>query len=204
MPRKKKGTYQGKAESPTLGQQKLPCNCVTKPLAPTTRCVTNPLAPTTCCLFWPNKYLKELGLRDFLSSHPWWGREALARVSNKFPYCKLHCFEESSFPTRDSDYGQNRAKAQLPKFTQGNMRFVNGAATWVKDTLTLSSFFTNVSMIYLLTYLFPQMILGDVHKMDLWIRGKWIQNYVLGLGTSQMGWIKVEEVKGRQKSNIDP
>ena len=47
------------------------------------------------------------------------------------------------------------------------MCFVNGAATWVKDALTLSSFFTNVSTIYLLTYLFPQMILGDVHKMDL-------------------------------------
>ena len=31
----------------------------------------------------------------------------MARVSNKFPYCKLHCFEESSFPTGDSDYWQN-------------------------------------------------------------------------------------------------
>ena len=38
MPSKKKGTYQGKAESPQgLGQQKLPCNCVTNPLGPTTR-----------------------------------------------------------------------------------------------------------------------------------------------------------------------
>ena len=79
-----------------LGQQKLSCNCV-----------TNPLVPTTCCFFWPNKYPRELGLGAFSSSHPWWGREALARVSNKFPYCKLHCFEESSFPTGDSDYGQN-------------------------------------------------------------------------------------------------
>ena len=35
---RKKGTYQGKAESPQgLGQQKLPCNCVTNPLAPTAR-----------------------------------------------------------------------------------------------------------------------------------------------------------------------
>ena len=67
MPSKKKGTYQGKAESPTLGQQKLPCNCVTNPLAPTTRCVTNPLAPTTRCFFSPNKYPRELGLGAF---HP--------------------------------------------------------------------------------------------------------------------------------------
>ena len=110
MPNKKKGTYQGKAESPTLGQQKLPCNCVTNPLALTIRCVTNPLVPTTCCFFWPNKYPRELGLRAFSSSHPWWGREALAQGSNKFPYCKLHCFEESSFPTGDSDYGQNKLR----------------------------------------------------------------------------------------------
>ena len=88
---RKKGTYQGKAESPTLGQPKLPCNSVTSLLAPTTRCVTNPLAPTICCFFWPIKYPRELGLGAFSSSHPWWGWEALARVSNKFPYCKLHC-----------------------------------------------------------------------------------------------------------------
>ena len=38
MPSKKKGTYQGKAESPQeLGQQKLPSNYVTNLLAPTTR-----------------------------------------------------------------------------------------------------------------------------------------------------------------------
>ena len=43
----------------------------------------------------------------FSSSHPWWGQEALAQVSNKFPYCKLHCLEESSFLIVDSDYGQN-------------------------------------------------------------------------------------------------
>ena len=49
-----------------------------------------------------------MGLGAFSSSHPWWGREALARVSNKFPYCKLHCFEESSFLTGDSDSGQNK------------------------------------------------------------------------------------------------
>ena len=60
--------------------------------------------------FWPNKYPRELGLGAFSSSHPWWGREALVWVSNKFPYCKLHCFEESSFPTGDSDYGQNSSR----------------------------------------------------------------------------------------------
>ena len=43
---------------------------------------------------------------------PYWGREALAPVSNKFPYYKLHCFEESSVPTRDSDYGQNSQKVE--------------------------------------------------------------------------------------------
>ena len=99
MPSKKKGTYQGKAKSPTLGQRKLPCNCV-----------TNLLAPTTCCFFWRNKYPRELRLGAFSSSHSWWGRKALARVSNKFPYCKLHCFKESSFPTGDSDYGQNTGR----------------------------------------------------------------------------------------------
>ena len=65
MPSKKKGNLSGKAESPTLGQQKLPCNCVTNPLAPTTCCVTNPLMPTTCCFFWPNKYPRELGFGAF-------------------------------------------------------------------------------------------------------------------------------------------
>ena len=35
------------------------------------------------------------------------GQEALAQVSNKFPYYKLHCFKESSFPTGDLDYRQN-------------------------------------------------------------------------------------------------
>ena len=54
MPSKKKGTYQGKAESPTLGQQKLPCNCV-----------TNPLAPITCCFFFDLINTKELGLGAF-------------------------------------------------------------------------------------------------------------------------------------------
>ena len=61
MPSKKKGTYQGKAESPTLGQQKLPCNYVTNPLVPTTHCVTNPLVPTNNC----TQYLRELGLGAF-------------------------------------------------------------------------------------------------------------------------------------------
>ena len=52
----------------------------------------------------------------FSSSHPWWGREALARVSNKFPYCKLHCLEESSFPIVDSDYGQNTECRRIDVF----------------------------------------------------------------------------------------
>ena len=129
MPSKKKGTYQGKAESPTLGQQKLPCNCVTNPLAPTTRCVTNPLVPTTCCFFWPNKYPRELGLRAISSSHPWWGREALAPVSNKFPYCKLHCFEESSFLTGDSDYGQN--KNHFDRFPKDRQTMVHSLPVYI-------------------------------------------------------------------------
>ena len=29
------------------------------------------------------------------------------------PYCKLHCFEQSSFLTGDSDYGQNRVSENL-------------------------------------------------------------------------------------------
>ena len=35
--------------------------------------------------------------------------------------------------------------------------------------------------------------------MDLWIRGKWIQKYALGLGTSQLGRIKVAEKQYRPK-----
>ena len=35
--------------------------------------------------------------------------------------------------------------------------------------------------------------------MDLWIRGKWIQKYALGLGTSQLGRIKVAEKRYRPK-----
>ena len=81
-----------------LGQQKLPCNCVTNLLAP---------------IIVPNKYQRELGLGAFSSSHPWWGWEALAPVSNKFPYCKLHCLEESSFPIGDSDYGQNTMEVRI-------------------------------------------------------------------------------------------
>ena len=77
MPSKKKGTYQGKAESPTLGQQKLPCNCVTNPLAPTTHCVTNPLVPTTCYFFdlmnirenWGSGPFRPLTLRE--GRRPW-------------------------------------------------------------------------------------------------------------------------------------
>ena len=61
------------------------------------------------------------------------------------------------------------ANAQFPKFTHGNICFVNGATTWVKDILTLRAHLSPMyqRLIYLLMYLFPQMILGDVHKMDL-------------------------------------
>ena len=59
----------------------------------------------------PNKYPRELGLGAFPPHTLGEGGEALARVSNKFPYCKLHCFEESSFPTRDSDYGAEHTLA---------------------------------------------------------------------------------------------